>query len=1120
MTDNERRKFLRLGLAMVGTGSLAACGGGESGESLAADAEKAQALGAKVASPSGLPGDENRATTAAIALPESTGRMQFTVLGGLPWLAVRSANIRLVPFTLGHAFKRGDVPAGSSVFPDRGSLQVTPRNYWPDGSLRFAELAGHADLSSGSAVVALSVGPATGLAPAMTTAHLKRSGIQASIGCGSYGSVSWANTDWDTPFQTWTAGPEMASWIYRKPVGNDAHLVAWLELRLYAGGAVEVLPWIENGYVAVAAPTIKSATYTFKLDNAERFSAAINLRHHQRTPLVSGAALSYWNVADPQITLQHDAKYLMATELVPTYSAVVSPLASVVTDLPATYVPLQQGSFRYAWTATNVNTGFDRDDMTTGGYGPPIGLLPQHDMLYLVTTANTYVSVVRNGFSAGRYQIHYRDENTNRPLRFSDHPTRVMGPGSAFSSRGSSTVGLFTPTATGGNGAPWDTAHSPSVGYMAYLLTGRWYFMEEVLFAATANYLGNGNQTSLRNGSQGLVQPDPGAWQTRAAAWDWRSKVQALTVVPDVEPAPGGSGNTLRQELINCVESNIAHFHGRYVAQANNPFGFIQSGTGSYDGGTSTLAPWQQDFVTAVFGWAISAGLPISPTRATQLNAFFAWTAQSIVGRLGAADAGGYPYMNTGPYVLSVSSTAIPNYTTGAGPWRASWADIYAALPATLAAASSPSAWVNNTTGTLYGEFMPGERSFWGNLMPAISYAVRHGVAGAVDAYNRITSASNYAALTTAFNTSPVWSVKPASGLVVTPAWLAGKPLNQWFSIPGTAGAGGAAVDAFSGFAVREDTSDLACLACGGHLNASDNRVTTLRLEHDAPTWVVAAATPPAARDGRASLPNDATGRPQNVSHYPDGRPSSRHTYRHNHWVPGINRYMMVGAREVYANSPPSFATVDGFDPVTNLWDPAGTWPNVPVLGQFGACKDSAGNIYASNWDRFNSATGTWTDIVPGGSGPIVRTPMFHDSLRNTIVSIMWGDGFGFGSPQVNILRYDIASNMRSGITLSGSGLSQFTTDRPSYAGGDYCPDNDKFLFYDGTRAAAGRMYWITPNSGTSWDISIASFDGGTATLPQTTVGGISGMMWYVPRLKGFVLMPSAAAGLYFMRTG
>ena len=35
-------------------------------------------------------------------------------------------------------------------------------------------------------------------------------------------------------------------------------------------------------------------------------------------------------------------------------------------------------------------------------------------------------SVVRNGYSAGRWEIHYRDENSNRPLRFSQYPNLTM----------------------------------------------------------------------------------------------------------------------------------------------------------------------------------------------------------------------------------------------------------------------------------------------------------------------------------------------------------------------------------------------------------------------------------------------------------------------------------------------------------------------------------------------------------------------------------------------------------------------------------------------------------------------------------------------------------------------
>ena len=88
-----------------------------------------------------------------------------------------------------------------------------------------------------------------------------------------------------------------------------------------ASGAVEVLPWVENGYINVAGPTNKSATYGFSLGGSSRFSAAIDLKHHQRLVLVSGTALSHWLGTDPGVVPRHDPAYLMATEMVPTYRA-------------------------------------------------------------------------------------------------------------------------------------------------------------------------------------------------------------------------------------------------------------------------------------------------------------------------------------------------------------------------------------------------------------------------------------------------------------------------------------------------------------------------------------------------------------------------------------------------------------------------------------------------------------------------------------------------------------------------------------------------------------------------------------------------------------------------------
>ena len=61
--------------------------------------------------------------------------------------------------------------------------------------------------------------------------------------------------------------------MYRKQVGTDAHLVAWLEVRLFPGGLVEILPSIENGYLLVTGPTsIGSPMYDVGMAAGDRIT--------------------------------------------------------------------------------------------------------------------------------------------------------------------------------------------------------------------------------------------------------------------------------------------------------------------------------------------------------------------------------------------------------------------------------------------------------------------------------------------------------------------------------------------------------------------------------------------------------------------------------------------------------------------------------------------------------------------------------------------------------------------------------------------------------------------------------------------------------------------------------
>lgn len=1100
MIDNKRRDFLRQSSALIATGALTACGGSTGDGGSVTDASitssgdfttLAQATTTGTAPPAGTPVPNARYTLLAPAAQSSA------------------------PYTLGYAFRRGDVPAGSSVAADKGIFQVIPKNTWPDGSLKFAVLSGLADVAAGtgSTINLLIARPSTSTAT-LTTAKLKATKAVATIGCGAFGTVTWQGADWDTPFQTWIAGPAMASWIYRKPVGNDAHLVAWLEVRLWANGAVEVLPWIENGYLRVAAPTNKSATYTFTLGGTLRSSTLIDLKHHQRTVLINGTMLSYWLGAEPGVTPLVDPVYMQNTELVPTYNAAMPSGAGRVTAQVASFAPLQQGNFTY-----------DSDFMPSSGYQSPIGLLPEHDVVYLVAAAADrpalYASVVRNGYAAGRYSIHFRDETTQRPPAFSTYPTLVLNGGvdSGIRDTGGSTNNNYTPVPTGGNGPTWDAAHSPSVGYMAYLLTGRFYFKEETQFAATVNHFhvtdwirggGNGNPAySPMAGFTGASGICNSATQTRAGAWRFRTLAQALAATPD-------AGDPLRSELVASVEDNCKYFHQIYVAQANNPFGIIESSV--YEGYTDVatdrlMVPiWQHDFGTAAWGMALAFDLGISATAKAKMAAFFAWKAKSVVHRLGTQT--GYRFERAGIYEYAASPSSLPNFQSGVGPWYADDAAAYAATTINGQSATI----VDNTLYLDLTNSGPPEKNMWGNMVPAIAYAVRHGVPGAQAAYARLQGASNWKDLRAGFDQRPVWAVQPASGatevpppvvppvgpITGAPAWLNGKQVGEWVEIAGTSGAGGAAVDAFSGFAYNELTNEVLIAAAGGHHDSADNRVVSLRLADNVPAWKLRG-------NPSAAVATD-------VAYYSDSKPASRHVYSSCHFIPQTNRLMLFGVRYTYGNAY-TFAKVDGFNLDTNTWDAPGTWADAPV-GHYGAVAvRGTGEVWSTALARWSPVTKTWTQPISKRTGDLIRTPIAHDKLRNQLFAMNWADGEGFSTQQLFASRIPVTGSEQISVTFNPSAaLSSLIADAPTYAAMDYDADNDRFLFYCGQGSKGGVVYVIKPNSGNVWDVSLLQLTG-TTRPPATPGNGVQNRFRYVPALRGFVLLATGSANLFFLRT-
>lgn len=653
------------------------------------------------------------------------------------------------PYCVGHAFAPGDLPAGTAL----SGVQMTVKSTWPDGSAKIAVLAGTRSLTGGvGATLDLAAGTApTG--PAITAAALRATGIAAAFDAGVYGSAAWAagSADWESPFLAWVSGPVMSSWIFRKPFSSDAHLTAWMEVRMWSTGDVEVLPWIENGYLNVASPGDRPETYTFDLDGVERFSAALPVWHHTRAPLISGATLSYWRGAtDKTVWAKHDSAYMAQTGLVQRY--VAGAFKSSIPAFPTGDNRGAKGTFEPYQTISPTNSNHSSAMGQPGGHAS-IAVQPVWEAIAL--TVNSRLGTeqcLRESYLFGYYHVHYRDEATNRPLRFTQHPTTKFSatPSDAVIGFKDVQAGAGTavayPASLPSGGMRWLPSHQPAAPLLAYLMTGRFWFVEECQFIATANYLSI--QPAWRGNSSALALPN--GQQMRSAAWMARNLFIAACVTPD--------DDALHPDFEAAVDANIDHCHGRQ----SNPLGMFETGARYWDGVTESIGgaqAWQYDFWTGAWGRLMAFRLGSTAAARQKARQFFDWTSRSVVGRIGttastdflyrfattqAAGGSRVPFVWPGSGIsMDVTGTTVsgtyPDYAGGTGPWFSDWGAIYTALIEGQDGYSG-----GKVDGALGGGFWLDLDGWWGNMMGAIAVCAALDAPGARAAMARLTSASNW----------------------------------------------------------------------------------------------------------------------------------------------------------------------------------------------------------------------------------------------------------------------------------------------------------------------------------------------------------------------------------------
>ncbi len=398
-----------------------------------------------------------------------------------------------LPFSVGLGFRRGDVPTGFAFELPSGQVDVKRR--WPDGSVKHAIASGHIDLVANVPKTVALVGGAFVGGTALRCEDITAAAPSASVKAGSLGTVELSSL-LGSPLRTWLSGPEVVECHYGAPVGSDPTLHVFFHVRLFKNGRLFVRAIVENGQLTTNT-TDKSYVPTVTVGSTTVFTnGGAALTHYAHTRWLAEG----WLGGDPGVVARHDVAALMRTKLVPNYWH--KPATEASLNAPTRqYTPMAQGD----WTQNMGDTGFQ----------PPIGLLPSWEARYFTSNGDprALAATLANAKTLNSYGIVWRDTD-QLPVQPSKRPTwTVDGEGAGGEN--------------GVNAGPlnWELAHHCSGGYLAYLLTGEYFYLETMQLQAATVYLVN--SSSHGSGTNRLL-----SGQTRAAAWSTRTVGQLAGLAP------------------------------------------------------------------------------------------------------------------------------------------------------------------------------------------------------------------------------------------------------------------------------------------------------------------------------------------------------------------------------------------------------------------------------------------------------------------------------------------------------------------------------------------------------------------------------------------------------------
>jgi len=990
------------------------------------------------------------------------------------------------PVSVSRPFLQGEIP--NFVLASIGSTplltQCDVKNRWPDGSAKFAivsfvipVLRGH-----GSVVVSFSNQPGSNNAGALSAGEMLAPEYDFDVTidmAGDHGAtqaVSARQMLQSGAFRYWLQGPVVTAVIiedrtpsraYDKDFGDGSKaLHPIFEAWFYpANKQVDVGATIENDWVSGAASKgTRDLSYSFAV-KAGLHSPAAKFTQ----PWFNHIGLSRWHkrfwagMGPGAIQVDHNIRYLVSTKAIPNYDTRLR-ISRLLLDSEADAWKRTDKSI----SGTPEKLGNYERALAAGGSHPWVGLANTWDILYLLTMDQRLLEMsLGNADLAGRFPWHMREADSH------------AGSGAHFDAPGKGVVDTFgrvvsinarrtvatsdlssNPAECGGYAADkintgaltndgmsfYNLArhHIPDVAYVPYLVTGRYYYLEELQFEA-AYILGYKQgcygENWERHGESGYFNDS----ETRGDAWAYRTTAYAAFISPDGSPEKA----YFEDKLLN----NIAKDEGRHNLPCDVPgkqvdceWGrknqlppFGASPLGFWDEGNSGLvdapvkrdgsvaeatSPWMENFVLVALGAARDFGYPTGGLLSFQAKRLFNQLLNP----------------KTSPYLVEAYRTAT--ILSATKDWIGSWAELNRYHDV-------PSGWSRGQdVDNGYGYIALGALSFlypyrvdgytgaraWDTLKASLPEQDRFGsespkfdilprtsqetVSQVGSARADLEGSRSGRALDHAGNCSDCREAESAVRLTAAvPGDDRIPSVLGWSTIPNSqlqsvcpANAAvhaivgcAAVVEAWSG-GVADTRRNRLIIWGGGHGDYYGNEVYALDLN----ALVMQRLNNPGPVDDVASCPEA----------YADGSPSSRHTYGALAYIAHADRMFVFGGGKVCGNMSTGTWTLDLGTLKWQLMNPRGTIPQGGP-GQVADydpntksvfLHDNVSGLYAYSYD-----TNTWKKIAEDSYGIDYHMNGVIDPKRKRFIVIG-----AAGSRNGGIQVFSLKSGNRQNLTVRG----------------------------------------------------------------------------------------------------